>query len=265
MEACITIAPAEAERFARICRGIVMHGRREAGIGTLSERTMHAAVKCFLSSDPATQEVAFAPYVADIMQSDGHIFEIQTQGFGRLKGKLDLFLQTNDVTVVYPYPLIRYTVTLSSDGQVLTERRKSPRPGRVLAVFDELYRIKSFLLHPRLKVRLLFLEVTDYRMQQAPSARKRGRGSTRVERMPAALLGDISPTCPADWAALLPEGLPQTFSSAEVAAAARVRRPYAQSALNVLAHLGAVRTVGKQGNTILYQRTEPSGDCCKSI
>ena len=254
MEAPFTVSPEEAERFSKICHGILMHGKGGSGIGTLSERTMHAAVKCFLSDDPARQEVPVPPYVADVMEEDGHIFEVQTQGFFRLVPKLDLFLQDHDVTVVYPYPLERYTVTLTEQGEIKTPRRKSTRPGRLAAVPEEFYALRSLLSHPRLHLRILLLEVTDYRMPGTPPGRKRRRASTRVERMPCRLLGDFSPAEPKELNAFLPDDLPEVFSAAALAGAAHIPVSVARTVLTLLHSVGGVDRAGKEGRAYLWRK-----------
>ena len=254
MDAPFTVSEDAAERFSKICHDILMYGKGGSGIGTLSERTMHAAVKRFLCPDPARQEVPVPPYVADILEEDGHIFEVQTQGFWRLVPKLELFLQDHDVTVVYPYPLERYTVSLTETGDVKRPKRKSTRQGRMGAVPEEFYALRSLLSHPRLHLRILLLEVIDYRMPGTPPGRKRRRASTRVERMPGKLLGEFSPAEPKQLNAFLPDGLPDVFSAAVLAEAAHIPVSAARTVLTLLRSVGGVEQVGKEGRAYLWRK-----------
>lgn len=48
----------------------------------------------------------------------------------------------------------------------------------------------------------------------------------------------------------------EQFTSAEFAKAAHIRRPLAQTTLNILYEVGAVKRVGKKGNNYLYEVVE---------
>ena len=62
------------------------------GIGTLSEKALHAALKSYYEPDFESREVKVGSFVADIVGENG-IIEIQTRGFDRLGRKLDAFLE----------------------------------------------------------------------------------------------------------------------------------------------------------------------------
>ena len=87
--------------FHQACREIINRERASMGIGTLSEKTVHAVLKRFYESDPEHQEIPVENFVADILR-DGEIIEIQTRGFNKLRRKLDTFLKYYPVTIVYP-------------------------------------------------------------------------------------------------------------------------------------------------------------------
>ena len=85
-------------RFLAAC-GEALEDNRQAGIGTLGEKTLHAALKRYFGPEERFREVAVGRYVADVMSPEG-IIEIQTAGFGRLREKLAFFLPNSPVTVV---------------------------------------------------------------------------------------------------------------------------------------------------------------------
>ena len=64
-------------------------------------------------------------------------------------------------------------------------------------------------------------------------------------------LGDVA--CPADALALLPAGLPASFDTAELAAAAGIDRRLAQQMAYCLRHAGALEPTGKRGRAALYR------------
>ena len=53
------------------------------GIGTLSEKALHAALKSYYEPDFESREVKVGSFVADIVGENG-IIEIQTRGFDRV-------------------------------------------------------------------------------------------------------------------------------------------------------------------------------------
>jgi hypothetical protein len=61
--------------------------------------------------------------------------------------------------------------------------------------------------------------------------------------------------CSADFAALLPAVLPETFTSSDIAAALDRRRGQGQKIAYCLRHMGAIDLVGKQGNAYQYRRS----------
>ena len=66
-------------------------------------------------------------------------------------------------------------------------------------VAKELYWLSDYVGNPRVSVRLLLLELEEYRMADGWSRDKK-RGSNRYERFPTALLGDVTLITPADYA-----------------------------------------------------------------
>ena len=188
--------------------------------------------------------------VADIL-TDGHIMEVQTGGFFPLKPKLGWYLTHTPcrVTVVHPIPAVKYLSWIDpADGSILS-RHKSPKRGRVKDVAKELYWVSDFIGDPRFAVRLLLLELEEYRLADGWS-KDRKRGSNRYERFPTALLGDVTLWTPADYAAyFLPsalsapdaEGTPPVFTAAAYAKATGVRGKATYSTIHLLERLGLIR------------------------
>ena len=119
-------------------------------------------------------------------------------------------------------------------------------------VFSELYKIRPFIAHPHFSLRLLLLEVTDYRIT---SGNPKDRGE-RFERMPSALLEDVTLNCLADYGMFVPKELPAPFTSKDLKAVAKISLSLAQLTLLVLTDLGVVKRVGKSGNAYLYEKTD---------
>ncbi|MDR2687797.1 MAG: hypothetical protein LBB75_08580 [Oscillospiraceae bacterium] len=227
------------------------------GIGTLGEKTLHAELKRLFEPDTAAHEIRVGPYIADIV-GEGGIVEIQTGNFQSLRPKLAAFLEAARVTVVYPIARLKWLLWVEPESGEASSRRKSPRQGNYPDAMFELYKIMPLLRHPNLRLCLLLVDLEEYRLRDGWSKDKK-RGSHRYERIPLALAGRLDLRTCADWrspeaqAAFFPTSLPSPFTSKDYARAARLSVRAAQTALRVLAHMGAAERCGKRGNLYLYQ------------
>lgn len=237
--------------FDKACREIVELERGKNGIGTLKEKTVHAVLKQFYDSDSTHQEIRIGGFVADIFREE-EIIEIQTRSFNSMRKKLEYFLQQYPVTIVYPIVQTKWLCWIDKETGEVSNRRKSPRRGKTYDAYYELYKIKQYLTHPNLRLCLVMIDAEEYRMLDGWSRDKK-RGSTRYDRIPVRLVDEFLISGPEDYGCMIPDELPQQFTSADFAKKAGIPRSSAQTALNILTYINAVRRVGKKGNTILYE------------
>lgn len=242
------------ERFESARAKIVGIERERHGIGTLAEKTVHAILKNYYAPNEDYHEVPIENYVADIYK-DGEIIEIQTRGFNTMRGKLEAFLKEYPVTIVYPVPNVKQLIWIDEETGELSKKRKSPVKGNIYAVFKELYRIKMFLKAPNLHLRLVLLDMEEYRLLNGWSKDKK-KGSTRYDRIPTELVQEITIDCSQDYLQFLPYDLPEEFTTAEFAKKVKITRAVSQVTLNLLHYVGVVERVGKQGNSYLYRVVE---------
>ena len=81
----------DKERFDWARDKIVGTVRERQGIGTLSEKTVHAVLKNYYAPDEDMHEIPIEGSVADIYTGT-EIMEIQTRSFDRMRDKLRKFL-----------------------------------------------------------------------------------------------------------------------------------------------------------------------------
>lgn len=243
----------EAERacFRKACSQVLGREPLRHGIGTLSEKSLHAVLKRYLEPIGENHEIKIAGYVADIVCETG-IIEIQTANFNKIRTKLQRFLEYASVTLVYPVPGTKWLSWIDPETGEVTKRRRSPKIGTPFEVFSELYKIKTLLGHANLKVLVLVLELEEYRRLDGWST-DRKKGSSRVERIPLELERKVWLETAMDYADLLPETLGNPFTTRDFAKETRLTLKRAQTAVHVMYSLGALRKVGKQGNKILYE------------
>ncbi len=228
--------------------------RQRLSIGTYGEKTVHAILKNYYEPNEANQEIPIEHYVADIY-SDGEIIEIQTGQFNRMRDKLTAFLPLYPVTIVYPIPREKWLIWIDEESGELSQKRKSPKKGNAYTVFPELYKIKMFLKDPNLRLKLVLIDMEEYKLLNGWSRDKK-KGSSRFDRIPLELVQEIDITCPEDYMQFVPYELDGPFTSKQFAKAAHIPVSLAQVALNILYHVGTITKVGKEGNLILYDVME---------
>lgn len=241
-------------RFEEAKRKIIGVDRQRLGIGTLSEKTVHAILKNYYEPDEDRQEIPIENYVADIYCND-EIIEIQTRQFDKLRGKLSAFLPLYPVTIVYPIPREKWLIWIDEESGELSNKRKSPAKGTPYTAFKELYRIKMFLKNPNLRLKLVLLDMEEYRLLNGWSKDKK-KGSTRYDRIPTNLVEEVDITCPQDYIQFVPYDLEEPFTTKDFAKTVHITVTTAQTVLNILHYVGCVERIGKKGNAYLYQVVE---------
>lgn len=242
------------ERFEQAKQKIIGIDRQRLGIGTLSEKTVHAILKNYYEPDEDRQEIPIENYVADIY-SDGEIIEIQTRQFNKLRDKLKTFLSLYPVTVVYPIPREKWLIWVDEESGELSKKRKSPAKGNPYVAFVELYKIKMYLKDPNLRLRLVLIDMEEYRLLNGWSKDKK-KGSTRYDRIPTQLVEEVEINCPEDYMQFVPYELEGDFTTKDFAKVAHIPVSLAQTVLNILYYVGTVERVGKQGRAYLYRVVE---------
>ena len=242
------------ERFEQAKQKIIGIDRQRLGIGTLSEKTVHAILKNYYEPDEDRQEIPIENYVADIY-SDGEIIEIQTRHFNKLRDKLQTFLSLYPVTVVYPIPREKWLIWVDEESGELSKKRKSPAKGNPYVAFVELYKIKMYLKNPNLRFRFVLIDMEEYRLLNGWSKDKK-KGSTRYDRIPTQLVEEVEINCPEDYMQFVPYELEDDFTTKDFAKAAHIPVNLAQTVLSILFFVGTVERVGKQGRAYLYRVAE---------
>lgn len=238
-------------RFEEVKRKIIGVERLRPTIGTLSEKTMHIILKNYYEPDEDKQEIPIDNYVADIYAND-EIIEIQTRQFNRMRDKLTAFLPQFPVTIVYPIPRIKWLIWIDEETGELSQKRKSPVKGNAYMAFDELYKIKMFLKDSNIRIKLVLVDIEEYKLLNGWSADKK-KGSTRYDRIPLELVEEIDITCPKDYVQFIPYDLQEPFTVKQYAKAVHISAHKAQTVINVLKYVEAIEFVGKAGREYLYK------------
>ena len=225
--------------------------RQRIGIGTLSEKTLHAILKNTYEPDEDKQEIPIGRFYADIY-ADGEIIEIQTAQFNRMREKLEAFLPEYPVTIVYPIAKEKWLCWIDEETGEIQEKRKSPRKGNPYTGFPELYKIKSFLKNPNLRIHFLLLDMEEYKILNGWGPQRKNHAS-KYDRVPLAIREEYVMNRKEDYMQFVPYDLAETFTSKTFGKAAHIPRSLAQTVLNILDYMEVVERIGKEGNSYLYQ------------
>ena len=242
------------QAFEDARREAITHLQTRSGIGTLGERSLHAALKYWFEPDERYHEVRLEEgYVADIC--DGHrVIEIQTGSLYALRDKLNTLLPDWPITVVHPLPRRKRLIWVEPETGETTPPRLTPKTGRFTDALDQLYALLPLIGHPHLTVVLLLVDVEEYRLRNGWS-RDGKRGSHRTERLPTAIGDSLALACREDYLSLLSATLPAAFTAAEFAKEVRLTGRKASKALHFFTQLELVARCGKQGRAYLYEKT----------
>lgn len=242
----------DQQLFHKVCDQVVGQGQGLMGIGTLSEKTVHAVLKSYYETNELYHEIKVDTFVADICNGR-EIIEIQTRSFDRLRKKLPVFLNQYPVTIVYPIPYIKWLRWVNPQTGEITPPRKSPKKGSPYIVFPELYKIKNLLNMPNLRIKIVMLNMEEYRFLDGWSDDKK-KGSSRCDRIPTDIIQEVYIAKPEDYSLLIPETLDEEFTSKDYKKASGLSIGAATTAVHILNYVGSIERIGKKGRAYLYTR-----------
>ena len=225
-------------------------GAENSGIGTLQEHSLHAALKRWYAQPGDRLEAQVDGYVIDIARDD-LLIEVQTGGFSQIRRKLESLVETHPVRLVYPVAKEKWIVRTSTDGGEVLGRRKSPRRGRVEEVFGELVRFPELVAHGNFGLEVLLTQQEEVRQNDGRGSWRRRGWSIRDRRL-LSVVDRVGLPTPHACLALLPDVLPEPFSTRDLARALEMPRRLAQQMAYCLRKMGAAEVVGKRGNALLY-------------
>jgi hypothetical protein len=220
-------------------------------IGTLNEKPLHAALKEWYARPGDRFEVSVDSFVIDIVR-DNLLIEIQTGNFSSIKRKMKNLAERHRLRLVYPIAREKWIVRLAGkDSVVVAGRRKSPKRGALEHVFQVLVSFPGLLTHPNFSLEVLLTREEEIRHHDSRRRRRRGGWVTRERRLLDVVDRKVIGN-PEDLRAVIPAGLPASWTTAELAVMIGQPRRLAQKMVYCLREAGAVTITGKRGNAIIY-------------
>jgi len=223
-------------------------------IGTLNEKSLHAALKQWYAQPDDLIEVSVDGFTVDIVRGD-LLVEIQTRNLSAIKRKLTTLVERHPVRLVYPIAQDKWIVRQSKNGRRVLRfaRRKSPKRGTVELVFEELVSLPQLLAHPNFTLQVVLIQEEEVRRYDGTRNWRR-KGWVTHERRLLQVVGHRLFETPQDMLALIPATLPEPFTTTDLAKATSQPLWLAQKMAYCLREMGAITVVGKRGRGILYVR-----------
>lgn len=244
----------ERRRFWEVRDRLLGEERLRTGIGTLSEKTTHMILKNYYEPDVDKQEIPIGNYVADIFTGQ-EIIEIQSAGFGKMREKLESFLPEYPVTIVHPIPHIKRVIWIDEETGTLSAPHRSPKKGTAYDAFLELYRIRDYLEDRHLTVKLLLMEMEEYKIQNGYGKDKKIRAS-KYDRIPLDIVEEIVIERPEDLMQFIPLELEEPFTRKQFAKTAHINERMASLVIKLYRYYGMIEQTGKDGRSYLYEIKE---------
>lgn len=220
------------------------------GIGTLQENSLHAGLKSWYARPGDQLEKKIDGYVIDLVRGFLCV-EIQTQHFSALKRKLVRLLENHPVRLVYPIPYEKWIINTSTDGATVLGRRKSPKRGQMVDLFNELVRFPQLVLNSNFSLEVLMIrEEVIWTADGRGSWRRKGRSildQRLLEVVSSRLFTKLD-----EYRIFLPSSMPPIFTTGELATEAKMPDYLARRVVYCLRKMGLLKNIGKRGHYLTY-------------
>lgn len=219
----------------------------------MTEQTLHEQLKKYYAMDTGDVETLLGDYRVDVIRGD-LLIEIQTRSFSSIRDKLRKLVKNHHVRLVHPVPYQKWIVRLDRNEKQIG-RRKSPKRGRVEEVFRELVYMPKLLADPNFELEVALVNMEEYLIDDRKGSWRRKRWSIHDRRM-INLHERHLYQATQDFLKLLPETLPEKFTTRTLAKESKLRINLAQKMVYCLRHMEIIEQKGKKGRAFLYSVRE---------
>ncbi len=216
----------------------------------MTEQTLHEQLKEFYARETGEIESPHGDYRVDVVRGE-LLIEIQTRSFSSIRDKLRDLTQSNRVRLVHPIADRKWIIRLSEDGKQVS-KRKSPKRGRVEDIFYELVYLPKLLMDSNFELEVALVDLEEYWIDDGKGSWRRRRWSIHDKRMLDLKERHLF-SSPEDFRNLIPETLPNEFTSRMLSKEAGLSTRLAQKMLYCLTKMNIVERNGKKGRAYLYK------------
>lgn len=220
-------------------------------IGLQNESTLHADLKNWYQLPGDKFEFEIDNFIIDIVR-ENYLIEIQTGNFSSIKKKLQQLCFKHKVRMIYPLPLEKQIVYLSTKGNQI-RKRKSPKHCKIQDIFHELVYIPHLLKNHNFSLEVLFTSEEEIRCNDGKGSWRR-KGVSILDRRLIEVLKSEQFLNLDDYLQFIPFDKGVRFLTKEVAEFYRISINLARKITYTLSRCGVIENVGKKGNALVYSK-----------
>jgi len=221
------------------------------GIGVLKESSLHASLKNWYFRPGDFLEVKVDGSIVDLVRGELCV-EFQTRHLYAIKNKVTKLLNSHPVRIVYPLSLEKNILRIDIVTEEVLSRRKSPAKGTLFDIFNEVVRIPQLVGNKNFSLEVLFITEDQVLVNDGVGSWRR-KGWSVLDRRLLSVEGSVLFSGFDDYKELLPEGLKEPFTAADLASAIHRPRRLAGKMVYSLRGMDVIEIVGKKGKSYLYK------------
>jgi hypothetical protein len=219
-------------------------------IGTLHEKSLHAALKLWYKESKDKIETRVENYIIDIVRDD-LLIEIQTKNFSAIKRKLEKLISNHKILLVHPIVKDKWIINVDSLSQIIISKRLSPIHHSYVDIFEELVRIPELISNPNFSIELPLVQIEEYRRNDGKGSRRR-RGWSVFDQKLVRVLEKKAFYTPMDFLMLKPTSLKTPFTNKDLAESLNKPLHLTQKMTYCLRKMGLIRIIGKKSRSLLF-------------
>jgi hypothetical protein len=228
-----------------------MNTKKRNRIGILNESSLHSQLKQYYKIPGDLLEQNVDGKLIDIVRGN-LLIEIQTGSFSKIKRKLfTLISKKHKIRLVFPVPEKKWIVYIDPLTSLEIRRRKSPKQGKTIDLFNELIRIPTLIKKRGFQIEILYTLEEEVRCNNGKGSFRR-RGISIVERRLVEVLSSEIFKTKKDFLRLLPETLPSPFTNRILSCHLKCSIRQATKFTYCLKKMGVIKVSGKSGRAIAY-------------
>lgn len=218
------------------------------------ETSLHRQLKEHYAAGGLPVEQRVGRYRIDVVQP-GRLVEIQVASLSAIRDKIAALLTEHRVLVVKPVIVAKHLIKQHRAGGRILSRRRSPKQGTTLDLFEELVHFTRVFPHRRLTIEVPLIEIEEWRYPGHGRRRWRRDNDHVVEDQRLIAVHSVQTfRTAADLCRLLPAKLPKPFHTGHIAEGLGVQRWIAQRMAYCMRKCGAIQSVGKLRGAWLYEK-----------
>jgi hypothetical protein len=224
---------------------------KETLIGTQNERSLHKALKEWYALPGDDLEVKVDGSVIDLVRGD-LLIEIQTRNFSAIRSKLRTLTERHKLRLIYPIALEKWITRLDAQGNSILGKRKSPKRGDLMDLFDELVAVPELIDSENLELEVLLIREEEVRWADGKGSWWR-RGHSVRDRKLIQVVETVHFRTQLDFLRFFPTDLTRPFTNKNLARATGRPIHQVRRMTYCLKKMGLILPVGKNKNELLFE------------